>query len=410
MTQAETNQGVTPALSVVLPVYNGAAFIEETLSSILDQTFTDYELICVDDGSTDNSVELLTEYADNDSKMRVISQTNEGPGAARNRGLDAASGEFVIMLDADDIYDSSMFETMIAQARDSDSDVVICRSTLFDDVSGEELDSSWVIKNDQLPKSSTFSPENIKDFIFTAFMGWPWDKLYRRSYIEREKLRFPKLSNSEDLYFVFLSLAKASRISVIDSSLIRHRMNRAGSVSSSRKSAPLDFYKSICEFKAALKMNANDWANYSWSFFNWALEYLVWNISTMDDPEGRRTQLDALINGDFAEIELEQHAASYFSLCPTNYSQYLSLLKEAYGVKQEEPHTRRSISNHIASFFSRVDQDGLKTALSAFLSYRLGRSGTADAPAPTIPIRASSYAITEMSRLLPQDELNGATK
>ena len=410
MTQAETNQDANPSLSVALPVYNGAAFIEVTLSSILNQTFTDYELICVDDGSTDNSVELLTEYAGNDSRMCVISQTNEGPGAARNRGLDAASGEFVIMLDADDIYDSSMFETMIAQAKGDGADVVACRSTLFDDASGEELDSSWVIKNDQLPNASTFSPEDIKDFIFTAFMGWPWDKLYRRSYIEREKLRFPKLSNSEDLYFVFLSLAKASRISVIDSSLIRHRMNRAGSVSSSRKSAPLDFYKSICEFKAALKMNANDWANYSWSFFNWALEYLVWNISTMNDPEGRRMQLDALINGGFAEIELEEHAASYFSLCPANYSQYLSLLREAYGVKQEEPHTRRSISNHIASFFSRVDQDGLKNALCASLSYRLGRAGTADAPAPTIPARASSYAITEISRLLPQDELNGATK
>lgn len=410
MTQAETNQGATPSLSVVLPVYNGAAFIEETLSSILDQTFTDYELICIDDGSTDNSIEMLAEYAGNDSRMRVISQTNEGPGAARNRGLDAASGEFVIILDADDIYDSLMFEAMIAKAKDSDADVVICRSTLFDDASGEELDSSWVIKNDQLPKSSTFSPENIKDFIFTAFMGWPWDKLYRRSYIEREKLRFPKLSNSEDLFFVFLSLAKASRISVIDSSLIRHRMNRAGSVSGSRKSAPLDFYKSICEFKAALKMNADDWANYSWSFFNWALEYLVWNISTMDDPEGRRTQLDALINGDFAEIELEEHAESYFSLFPANYNQYLALLREAYGVKQEEPPAKRSISNHIASFFSRVDQDGLKTALSAFISYRLGKGSEADDPVPVIPMRASSYAITEMSRLLPQDELNGATK
>ena len=314
------------------------------------------------------------------------------------------------MLDADDLYKPNMFDSMLAKANESEAEVVACRSTLFDDTTGEELDSTWVIKNDQLPKNDTFAPTEIKDFIFTAFMGWPWDKLYKRSLIEREGLRFPNLTNSEDLYFVFLSLAKANVISVIDEPLIRHRMNRSGSVSTTRKSAPLDFYKSICRFKNALKIDPIGWANYSWSFFNWALEYLVWNISTMTDPEARNIQLKALIEGELAELELNKHAASYFSLCPENYNQYLELLKEAYGIERGQSQARRSLANHMASFFSRVDQDGLGAALSAFLNYRVRGNSQEPANAPKLPNRGAAYTIVEKSRLVQPKDENGGSK
>uniref|UniRef100_UPI002592E25F glycosyltransferase family 2 protein n=1 Tax=uncultured Parolsenella sp. TaxID=2083008 RepID=UPI002592E25F len=167
-----------PKVSIVLPIYNGEDCLEETLSSILNQTLVDFELICVDDGSTDSAPDILAKAASQDSRINVIHQENGGPGTARNNGLDHATGDYVCMLDADDIYSLSMLETMYSRAVDTQADIVVCRSTNFDDKTGEELESQWTVKENQLPKADTFSPEEIKDFVFTAFMGWPWDKLY----------------------------------------------------------------------------------------------------------------------------------------------------------------------------------------------------------------------------------------
>lgn len=393
-----------PTLSVILPVYNAASFIRETVDSILAQSFGDFELLCIDDGSTDDTPSLLEDYAQSDNRIRIIRQENGGPGAARNTGLDNARGEYVYMLDSDDLYDQKMFETMYQRAIETGADTVVCRSTLFDDASGKDLESSWVIKSNQLPASDTFTPHEMQDYVFTAFMGWPWDKLYKRSFIEKNHLRYPGLNNSEDLYLVFLSIAKSSVISVVDEPLIRHRMNRNGSVSASRANAPLDFYKSICLLKATLdKDGLLD--KYSWSFYNWALEYLVWNIDTMDDPSGRATQLHALANHEFPELELERHAGAFLSLSPANLETYLNLLREAYGVPAiPGPDEKKSLLGHLVSFLARVDADGWGTAFRAFFGYRLGLLlGKEKPPHEPVIIRSSDYMITSKEALIKHD-------
>ncbi|MCI5950131.1 MAG: glycosyltransferase family 2 protein [Parolsenella sp.] len=409
---AATEGNRMPAISVILPVYNAASFLGETMASIQGQTFTDYEVLCVDDGSTDTTPSLLARYAQADHRIRVIRQENSGPGKARNTGLAHASGDYVLMLDSDDIYDEQMFDLMHKRAIETEADMVVCRSTLFDDKTGVNLDSSWVVKNNQLPHEDTFTPKDIQDFAFTAFMGWPWDKLYKRSLIEDHHLRYPSLNNSEDLYLVFLSIVLANKISVIDQSLISHRMNRAGSVSASRASAPLDFYKSICLLKYALKEKGL-LERYSWSFFNWAFEYLVWNIDTMDDSGGRKVQLEALANGEFSELELERRSGSYLSLNPKHHATYMKLLREAYGIKQPPSDAgKRSLLGHLISFLTRVDADGWVVAIKAFLSYRVGRllRKNTDPVEPKI-VRSSDYMITNRKSLIDHDaSANGGNK
>lgn len=394
-----------PAISVILPVYNATSFLPDTMDSILKQSFADFELICVDDGSTDDTPSMLASYAQRDYRIRIIRQENEGPGAARNTGLDNATGEFVLMLDSDDIYDASMFESMHSRAIETNAEVVACGSTLFDDASGNELDSAWVIKNNQLPESDTFSPLEIQDFVFTAFMGWPWDKFYKRSFLEENHLRFPKLNNSEDLYLVFLSIAEASTISVIDDSLIRHRMNRSGSVSASRASAPLDFYRSICLLKKELARR-NLLERYAWSFYNWAFEYLVWNIDTMDNEHGRKVQLEALANHEFPELELEYRSGAYLSLNPEHHKTYLRLLREAYGMQPiAQTNGKRSLIGHLVSFLSRVDADGWGVAFKAFFGYRIGRIfGKTRTILPPSIVRSSDYMITDRDSLEEHDK------
>lgn len=383
-----------PSVSIILPVYNATSFIEETLRSLQHQTLFDFELICVDDGSTDGTLDLLNEYAESDPRITVIHQENGGPGSARNNGLDHAGGKYVCMLDADDIYDTSMLQALYDRAEATQADVVVCKSTMFDDATGEDFDSQWVVKDNQLPKQDTFSPDEIKDFIFTAFMGWPWDKMYRRSFIEENGLRYPALKNSEDLYFVFLANVKARAISVIDKKLVRHRMNRTGSVSTSRAKAPLDFYKSSCLLKKALESDPDLYSKFSWSFFNWAFEYMIWNINTMTDGSARRIQLDALANGKFSELELDRHASAFFALNPALYTEYTDLLCEAYGlpVQEKQPMT---FLQRLGWFILRVDEKGLKKTLATFIGNRTAKHSEEEKI-----VRSSDYMITDKQTLI----------
>lgn len=368
------NNPTAPSISIVLPVYNGESYLETTLTSIQSQTHTDFEVLCVNDGSTDNSLSILEEFSQADTRFHVLTQENSGPGAARNTGLDAATGTYVIMLDADDIYEPTLLEELYASAEAHGSDVAVCRSSQFDDSTGAPVDSWWTINIAQIPDMPVFNAADMRDFIFTAFIGWPWDKLYRRSFIEENAIRYPRLSNSEDLYFVFLSLALASKISIVDTPLISHRVNRSGSVSGSRAKDPLAFYESTCLLKAQLKKRPGLYEKTSWGFLNWAIGYLVWNIETMDDESGRQIQLKALANDEFPELEIGLHSPAFFGLEPTVYARYCALLDEAIGndgqtASSTKQQKRHRIIPRLIKFLEGIQYDGLLRTLRKSLGW-----------------------------------------
>lgn len=362
----------TPEISIILPVYNGEEYLDETLESILGQSFRDFELICVDDGSTDRTPQILERTRAQDSRVVIHRQENMGPGASRNQGLDLAKGRYVVMLDADDIYDLSMLEKLHTSALANQSDVVICRSDEMDDTTRKISPAWWTLNINQVPPFEPFSASDMPDFAFSAFIGWPWDKLYRREFIEKHQLRFPELSNSEDLFFIFLSIVKAEKISIVDESLIHHRINRAGSVSGSRAKAPLDFYRSTCLLKETLKRDGL-YETFSWGFLNWAFQYMVWNIETMTDAGARATQLKALANNGFPELEISIHSPGFFSLDTSIYGRYLALLKESENKPSQSAsiirHSRPKISQRIIGAIYRYGFIGcIKKALNRVIS------------------------------------------
>lgn len=146
-------------------------------------------------------------------------------------------------------------------------------------------------------------------------MRAPWDKLYRRSFLVENGLRFPPLPNSEDLFLVFLSLVLADRITVVDSVLIHHRMNRSGSVSNSRLTYPEAFYQSIVLLKEALKTRTDRYDELEWGFLNWALHFTLWNIASMDPGAIREILLNKLLAGGYGELEVFAHGHDYFAFC-----------------------------------------------------------------------------------------------
>lgn len=126
-----------PFFSIIIPVYNVAPYLRECLDSVLAQAFTDWEAICVDDGSTDGSGAILDEYAAKDKRFKVIHQANAGVSAARNKGLDCAAGEYVVFVDGDDVVDKDWLETFKGTIDDTNSDIIRAGLTYWSDGAAE---------------------------------------------------------------------------------------------------------------------------------------------------------------------------------------------------------------------------------------------------------------------------------
>lgn len=226
-----------PKVSVVVPVYNIETCLRQCLDSIAAQTLKDIEIICVDDGSTDNSIHILHDYTQKDERFSIITQKNSGPENARNRGLGAATGEYIIFLDSDDYFSSVFLERMAEKLDTTKADVVICQAVEFDAKSGKEYPSEWMLKKKYLP-AAEFSPVEISQYLFQFTYGMAWDKMYRRDWLLDTGICYPPLRNSEDLAFVFPTLLAARKIAILPQIYVHHRVNRKASVSNTRREQP----------------------------------------------------------------------------------------------------------------------------------------------------------------------------
>lgn len=183
---------MNPIVSFIIPVYNVEKYLEQCLDSAINQSLSNIEIICVDDGSTDSSYEILQDYANSDSRIKVIKQKNSGQGKARNVALDVAKGEYILFLDSDDWIDLSAAEELYNLAKIDDLDVLIFHAINYDD----ELDCFFETKyynNAWFPNyfdDKIFTFEDIHDYAFSMSCT-PYSKLYKREFIEKNSIRFP---------------------------------------------------------------------------------------------------------------------------------------------------------------------------------------------------------------------------
>lgn len=297
-------------ISVVIPVYNVETYLQECMDSILRQTLTQLEIICVDDGSTDRSANILDDYARRDNRVRVIHQKNAGPGAARNCGLRYVHGEYLIFLDSDDWFEPAFLETMLERAEHTQADIVICGSDTFQTGCKKFNSGEWMLKKELVP-GSIFSPKEIPQTMFQFSYGWPWDKFYRTDFLKKYGLDFPKLPNSEDLVFIFPSLVLAESIAISEKVLVHHRINRSSSVSNSRHrsiEAPL---QAVTLFRQRL-IDHGLYQKYEQSFLNWAMDFLTWNAANLGHGTPARQFYHAIKNEWFAALQFETHGGAYY--------------------------------------------------------------------------------------------------
>ena len=219
--------------SVIIPVYNTGVYLRKCIDSVLAQTFHDFEIICVDDGSTDNSVQILEEYCKKHRNIKVLRQKNKGAGAARNRGLLHAQGEYVFFLDSDDVCSRKLLACTISVADREKTDVVCFDYLQMGSVGIKKRHNGY--HREWLPEgTTTFSYRDCPDHILSVVNPVPWNKLFRRSFLIDNRLRYEEISSTNDITFASVSCAMAGRIAVVDKALYCYRIGHDNTISSTK--------------------------------------------------------------------------------------------------------------------------------------------------------------------------------
>lgn len=312
-----------PRISVILPVYNVDRYLEKCMDSILNQTFDDFELICIDDGSTDTSLSILKEYANKDLRITIIIQKNQGAGVARNKGIDIAKGKYLSFLDADDYIEATMLQKMYEQCEQHNAQIGICKAYFYDNVTSEVKPCTFSVRSHEIPDKECFSCEEIKSSPFHALMGWAWDKLYLKEFVIEYKLRFQEQRTTNDMYFVFMSLLYAKRISIIDEYLYYQRRNVSNSLSSTRYKSWECFYYALIKIKEEME-DKELYSKYEQSFSNYALHSCLWNLESLPMDIAEKLY-NKLINEWFDKLNINGHDDNYFEN-KNEYKKYLEII------------------------------------------------------------------------------------
>lgn len=251
-----------PKISVLMPIYNVERYLREALLSVADQTLRDIEILCINDGSTDDSRAIVAEFCKLDARFRLIDKPNSGYGASMNRGLAEAQGDYVAILEPDDIYEPTALETLYKAAQVSDADVVkanywfywskpqpkdkliqVVKPAWFEDAAQIEhlaVGSLAIGSNDGDTSDAiacmVADPNELPGIFF--MIPSIWSALYKRSYLAEHNIRFLETPGAsfQDLSFTFKVFAYTHKVCLVDAPILHYRQdNESSSVNDPKK-------------------------------------------------------------------------------------------------------------------------------------------------------------------------------
>lgn len=212
-------------VSVIMPIYNAFDFLKPAMDSVIDQTLKEIEIICIDDGSTDHSLDIIKEYQKADDRIRIITETNAGPALARNNGLKRARGEYVAFLDADDFFKPELLERLYETAIKDDLDIAIARYDIYNCKKAAFYENVESEHGKIYEGGKVTSKNEYPDYILQSSTASAWNKLYKRSFLLEKNITFlTEVKMFEDAYFTITALAFAERVGKLPEILIHHRV------------------------------------------------------------------------------------------------------------------------------------------------------------------------------------------
>lgn len=218
-------------ISVIIPAYNVEKYLKQALDSIANQTFKNFEAICVDDCSTDSTLSILNDYANIDNRFKVLQHAqNQGQSAARNHALDIAQGEYIVFIDPDDWVDLTLFETVYNTFRTQKTESVWFNNYIYQEKENStniQFNENHILNCDGY---YNITPENLLDFT-----DYVWNKAFKKSFLQEHNLRFPEGLIFEDGEFYFKCFTTTKQIYYINKPLYYYRIREGSTVTKSQK-------------------------------------------------------------------------------------------------------------------------------------------------------------------------------
>ncbi len=292
-----------PSVSILVPCYNVEKYLNQCLDSIVNQTLKDIEIICINDGSTDSTLDIIKSYAKSDKRIVIIDKENEGYGKSMNRGLDAATGKYIGIVESDDWVDSDMFEKLYTIAEKNNADIVKSDFYEYTTTDGEKN-----VKKNLLPEwdlNRVITPRKNISIFFTQ--PSIWSAIYKREFLNDKNIRFLESPGAsyQDLGFSFKVWLMADRVYLTPDAYLHYRCdNENSSVKSASKvfcvcdewnevekyiSQQKKYYKSAHKLVPHVK-----WSNYVWNLNR------LYGDAQRDFQKQFTREYDAHIkNGDF---------------------------------------------------------------------------------------------------------------
>lgn len=294
-------------ISIVMPTYNVEKYFRQCIESVINQTLTDIEIIPVDDGSPDNCGLIMDEYAAKDSRIKPIHQANGGYGKAVNAGIDAATGEYIGIVETDDWCEPDMFECLYTQAKKLDADVCKCDYRYyFGEGKFKECKAIRGVAKEGEVFTLKQNPKIMKHHVSI------WSAIYRRSYLNNNNIRVEESRSAsyQDMPFASLVYAKGARITLIHDHLINYRAEEGMNSSTIRTDGRLKMMPIMCQRAKEYFIENNCWEEvkeiayrhfYNCSFGMW----------TQTDDEFKKAHFDEL-HKLFGNIPNERVKLKYF--------------------------------------------------------------------------------------------------
>lgn len=309
-------------VSIIVPVYNIENYLDQCLESLVNQTLKEIEIICVNDGSTDGSTDILNEFASKDDRIKIINKENAGLGAARNTGMLEVKGEYIGFVDSDDYVNTTMYEKLYNNAKNYDSDMVMCTIGIIDE-NNDELgaDPYYDLKClDERFNHGTFNYKDTKDCTLSLAVN-AYNKIFKSEFIDRIEAKFPEGLIFEDNPFFYHTYLNADKISLVREPLYIHRVNREGSITSGADKRFFDIVK-IQNLNMECFKSIPNYEDYKAEVIDKKFTIVIHRYFQVD--EVHRQEFFELIKQDFKDMNLTDEELD--ELQNYNKRNYLNIL------------------------------------------------------------------------------------
>lgn len=291
---------MNPKISIILPVYNAEKYLADTLDSVLSQTFTSFEIIAVNDGSTDGSLRLLNIYAKRDNRIKIIDKPNTGVSDTRNVAIKAAKGEYLAFLDSDDVYAQNYLKRMYGAIEDSGADVAVCNYLTF-----RHHAPTFERGGHSAPK-----PTTISELLDTGLMTSMCVKLVRKSIITKNRIAFDTdISYSEDLFYSWKLCLIANSMCKISDKLYGYRLTGSGATSRYHKEIFEKYKRTFDDIRSisVKKDKMSEDFNIKLSFVRGLPAFLLMISRSKGSIKDKKRQIEEILNDNVISEMLSEN-------------------------------------------------------------------------------------------------------